>query len=192
MVVNVYPDGIATAIAVETKHSLEWRQLWQNNGGKRVNNNFMTALKFTSKWEGGFSNDKVDPGGKTKFGISDAGDGTVDGLVDIDRNGTGDVPVEDLTLEQAVQVYYNAYWKPSGCDSMELPMAVAVFDTAVNCGVGRCKKWLDQAETAKEVLDLRRAHYYRIIDGNPKLRKFLKGWLNRLNDLHKYVEILSN
>lgn len=164
-------------------------------------NEFTQALKFTAKWEGFFVNDKADPGGKTKYGISDAGDGIVDGLIDLDRNGTGDVAVEALTEEQAVEYLYNHYWRAAGCDVVaagtrgvsegQLSLAVAIFDTAVNCGVGRALRWAKQANTIQGFLELRRQHYFTIIDRNPALGKFKKGWLNRLNDLGKYVEILD-
>lgn len=155
-------------------------------------NNFTRALTFTLKWEGGFSNDKVDPGGKTKWGISDAGDGTIDGLIDIDRDGTGDVKVEALTKEEAIQVYYHAYWKPANCDKFDLPLAVAVFDTAVNCGVKRANKWLKESQDPKSFLNLRKLYYYRLVGYNPSMKKYIKGWLNRLNDLSKYIHILSS
>lgn len=164
-------------------------------------NEFTQALKFTAKWEGFFVNDKADPGGKTKYGISDAGDGVVDGLIDLDRNGSGDVAVEALTEEQAVGYLHEHYWRAAGCDAIaggdhvgrgkQLGLAVAVFDTAVNCGVGRALRWAKQANTLQGFLELRRQHYFAIIDRNPGLGKFKKGWLNRLNDLAKYVTILD-
>jgi len=159
-----------------------------------MDNNFMQALKFTAKWEGFFSNDSVDPGGKTNYGISDAGDGTIDGLIDLDRDGDGDIPVQELTREQALDIYFKFYWLASGCNdiaAIDLGFAVAVFDTAVNCGVSRAKRWLKQAKDVKGFLDLRRNHYYTIIQNNHSLSKYKKGWLNRLNDLHKYLDVLN-
>ena len=92
------------------------------------NNDFTTALKFTAEHEGFFSNDKADPGGKTKYGISDAGDGTIDGLIDLDRDGDGDVPVEELTEEQAIEYLFNHYWKAAGCNSISvIDFGYAVF-----------------------------------------------------------------
>ena len=156
-----------------------------------MSNNFTKALEFVTKWEGIYSNDKFDPGGKTKYGISDAGDGTIDGLVDLDGDGTGDVKVEELTLEQAIQRYKTAYWDASKCDLLELPMAVAVFDSAVNCGVGKARYWLRQSDTVKDLIVQRRAFYYALVDKKPTMQRYLKGWLNRLNDLDKYTTILS-
>ena len=156
-----------------------------------MNNDFMRATKFTSKWEGGFVNDKVDPGGKTKYGISDAGDGTIDGLIDLERDGKGDIKVEDLTLEQAMNIYYKAYWLAAGCDKLELPLAVSVFDAAVNCGVKRAIDWLIPGMSTKDYNTRRVTFYTSLINKKPALSRFFKGWINRVNDLNKYVEILQ-
>jgi lysozyme family protein len=154
-------------------------------------NNFTRALTFTMKWEGWFSNDKVDPGGKTKFGISDAGDGTVDGLADLNRDGVGDVPVESLTREQAMDIYYKFYWLACRCNTMNIDKAVMVFDTAVNCGVTKAERW-SHGITDLSVLYQRRMDYYiNLIRRVPKFAKYQKGWINRMVDLRKYCEILA-
>ena len=153
-----------------------------------MNNDFMKALKFTSKWEGWYSDDKTDPGGKTKFGVSDMGDGTMDGLIDIDRNGTGDVPVPDLTWEQAINIYYKSYWLAAKCNDLSLADAVARFDAAVNCGVSVARGW---GTDYKMINTNRKMYYMRIIQKKPALNKYHKGWLNRLVDLAKYCDILT-
>jgi lysozyme family protein len=151
----------------------------------------MQAMKFVAKWEGGWANDKADPGGKTNYGISDAGDGTIDGMIDLDRDGDGDVKPEDLTREQALQVYYKFYWLEAGCDKLKLPMAVVVFDTAVNCGTGRAEEFYDVSDTPKSYLGKRIDFYNRLVKKKPQLNKFHKGWINRVVDLRKYAEILE-
>lgn len=95
---------------------------------------FLKAFELVLKHEGGYVNDPRDPGGKTKFGISDRRDGAVDGLADIDGDGIGDVTVEMLTQEQAGAIYKREYWDPCKCDYLSTGLAVAIFDTAVNCG----------------------------------------------------------
>ena len=158
----------------------------------KMDNNFTKAMTFTGKWEGLYSNDKFDKGGKTKYGIADAGDGRIDGLVDINADGKGDVRVEDLTLEQALSRYYNSYWLASGCDKLEPCLATVVFDSAVNCGPGRAKRWLKKSGgDIRKYLELRRVYYLALIAKDPTQERFKKGWLNRLNDLAKYVEILE-
>ena len=156
-----------------------------------MDNNFTKALQFTLKYEGGFSNDKADPGGKTKYGISDAGDGTVDGLIDLDRDGKGDVKAEDLTLAQAMEIYYKFYWLAAGCDKLELPMAVAVFDSAVNCGVGQVKHWLRLDHNYSMLITTRQIFYINLVTKKPAMNKYLKGWSARLVDLRKYCDILE-
>lgn len=151
-----------------------------------MDNNFVRAFQFVAKWEwgdrkdGGYTNDPTDPGGETKWGIS--------------KRAHPNLDIKNLTLEQAAEIYLSEYWDATGCDlvaSTDIGYAVAIFDTAVNCGVSRTKGWLKEAEDVKSFLELRRKYYYMLIDKNPKLVKFKQGWLNRLNDLHKYIDILS-
>ena len=156
-----------------------------------MNNDFMKAMKFTMKWEGGWVNDKADPGGKTNYGISDAGDGTIDGLIDLDRDGDGDIKVEELTREQALNLYFKFYWLAAGCDKLPLPMAVVVFDTAVNCGVARAEDFYTTSDTPSSYCGKRINFYTRLIDKKPALKKFYKGWINRVVDLRKYADILA-
>lgn len=144
--------------------------------------NFQVALKFTSKWEGGWSDDPADPGGKTMYGITEMAY----------HQYFPDKDVSECTPDEAKFILKDGYWDKPGCPSLPLPEAVAVFDTAVNCGVSRAKRWLKQSKDINQFLDLRRIHYYTISANNPDLKKFMKGWINRLNDLKKYVEILKN
>lgn len=151
-----------------------------------MDNRFLQAFKFVAlhEWgnrpDGGYTNDPRDPGGETKWGIS--------------KRAHPDLDIKNLTLAQAIPIYVEEYWKPSGADVLansNVGFACAVFDTAVNCGVSRAVKWLKQAKDVEEFLGLRRQYYYTIIDANPSLAKFKNGWLNRLNDLHKYIDILG-
>ncbi len=153
---------------------------------------FWNALRFVEKWEGFFSDDKEDPGGKTKYGISDAGDGTVDGMIDLDRDGKGDVKVEDLTKGQAVEYLWNYYWIASGASALPYPYSAVVFDSAVNCGVGRARQWDRSARgNARKFLEMRTHFYGRLVASNPKLKKYYRGWINRMVDLRKLVDIES-
>ena len=138
--------------------------------------NLLKALRFTLKWEGGYVNNPNDPGGETNYGIS--------------KKAHPELDIKNLTPNQAYKVYEESYWKPAGCESLPLCEAVAVFDTAVNCGVSRAKTWLRDSKDLKEFLEKRRMHYYNLADDSPKFHTFLKGWLNRLNDLNKYLDIL--
>jgi len=154
-----------------------------------MNNTFNLSLTFSLKWEGGekYTNDPVDPGGETKYGIS--------------KRSYPDVDIKSLTRQEAERIYFKDYWLKAGCDKMEDKLGIVVFDSAVNCGVGRTKSWLDELAKAKEKepnlrserwMIQRRIQYYKIlVEKKPALNKYIKGWLNRVNDLSKYVDIVT-
>lgn len=151
--------------------------------------NFDRAYAFTKKWEvggagdGGYTNDPVDPGGETKWGI------TARALADAIKKGiVKPTTVKDLTEEDAKIIYRVNYWDMCHCDGRPVAFAVAIFDSAVNCGVAKVAIWLTDAKDAETLLSHRRAHYESIVKKNPKLKKFSKGWNNRLEDLHKYIK----
>lgn len=154
-------------------------------------NYFEKGLDFALQWEGGFVNDPDDPGGATNYGITlrtlrDAG---------IDIDGDGDVDVDDvrgLDLATVAKIYREKYWNVINADALDPLLAIASFDTAVNCGTGRVNRWLEECETYKDMLRYRNIHYLNIIKKNPVLKKYQRGWLRRVNDLEKYLIILSN
>lgn len=136
---------------------------------------FEVAYKFVKQWEGGYVNDAADPGGETKFGIS--------------KRAYPDVNIKDLNEDEAKAIYKKDYYDTLGCDGRTVDWAVAVFDTCVNCGLARTALWLEDAHHNLDYfLEHRRNHYKVISQKNPKLKKFLKGWLNRVNALHDYIE----
>jgi hypothetical protein len=153
--------------------------------------NFDLAYDFTKRWEGGYVFDKDDPGGETNKGITDRRDGKTDGKIDIDGDGTGDVGVKALTDAGAKAVYHRAYWVAMGCDNLPVSYGVAVFDTAVNCGISRTTLWLETSKDHVSLLEHRRQHYESLVQKKPVMKKFLKGWMNRLFALHKYIASLE-
>jgi lysozyme family protein len=145
---------------------------------------FPLALKFTSKWEGGYVHDPVDPGGETKYGIS--------------KRAYPDIDIKSLTLQEAGLIYERDYWEKAGCPSMEKSQAIVMFDAAVNCGVGRARSWLkevdpevtDDKRRARWLIQRRIAYYNELVKKKPALSKFSKGWLNRVTDLSRYIDIV--
>jgi lysozyme family protein len=104
---------------------------------------FMQAFQVVVGAEGGFTDAAADPGNwtggrcgagrclGTKFGISAAAYPGVD--------------IAGLTLEAARMIYRRDYWTPVQADTLPAPLALLVFDAAVNNGVGRAVRWLQQA-----------------------------------------------
>jgi len=136
---------------------------------------FRKSLEFTLKWEGGYVNDLDDPGGETKWGIS--------------KRAYPNEDIYNLKPERAAELYYRDYWLAAGCESLPLQDAIVTFDTAVNLGVKRTLGL--RASKNGSLLETRRAYYLDLVGKRPALQKYLKGWLNRLNDLKKYVDIVS-
>ena len=74
---------------------------------------------------------------------------------------------------------------------MSKQFAVLAFDTAVNMGVGRVAQFLKAAEYKfpEKYIEAKRAKYYEFAKyGNQK--KFLNGWMNRLNAVAKFIQTL--
>src|SRR6266704_463277 len=108
-------------------------------------NNFRKSLQFVLQHEGDYVNDPAYPGGETKWGIS--------------KRSYPGLDIQNLTPEQAANIYSQDYWDRVGADSIPFPMCTAVFDTAVNDGVKRALDWMKQAKDSKAFLDLRRSYY---------------------------------
>lgn len=134
---------------------------------------FDKALDFTLRWEGGYVNDSSDPGGETKFGIS--------------KRAYPNEDIKNLTRERAAEIYKRDYWDGVGCGTHPLGDSVALFDSAVNCGVAKTAIWLDTSKNWKDLLEYRKLYYKRLVEKKPLMTKFLKGWLNRVDALISYI-----
>lgn len=154
--------------------------------------NLPQAFAFIAIWEwgnrkdGGYTNDSVDPGGETKWGIS--------------KKSYPDIDIKSLTKEEALIIYEKDYWLKIGADKMEKKLAIVCFDSAVNCGVGRTRSWLAELNEKKDLAEERKSrwmiqrrtqYYLDLVKKRPALNKYIKGWLNRVNDLSKYVDIVT-
>lgn len=81
--------------------------------------------------EGGYVNDARDPGGETKYGISQ-------------RAYPGE-DIRNMTLERAKDIYRRDYWWAAGCDAVPDAVKFDLFDMAVNSGVKTAIKNLQRA-----------------------------------------------
>ncbi|WP_130617983.1 glycoside hydrolase family 108 protein [Dyella amyloliquefaciens] len=101
--------------------------------------NFAACLSLTLVYEGGWSNDPNDPGRATMCGITQA--------VYDDYRDSCHLPRQSVRLSTPVEratIYRNRYWMQAGCNGMPAGVDYAVFDFAVNSGVGRAIKTLQQ------------------------------------------------
>lgn len=173
-------------------------------------NLFDFALALVLKHEGGHVNDKRDPGGETNLGISDRRDGRIDGMADIDGDHVPDVAIANLTKADAAAIYRRDYWDACKCNQLPAPLAVFLFDTAVNCGnraavrmlqraigvkddgvigpvtLGKCTT-LDAHKAAERFAEARMNHYRAL----PTFGVYGKGWTRRVQDVLQQIRTLG-
>jgi len=104
-----------------------------------MRDNFPTVLGLVLKHEGGFVDHPEDPGGMTNLGVTKA----------VWESWVGH-PVSEremraLTPEKVAPMYKRRYWDRVRGDELPSGVDLAVFDAAVNSGVGRGIKWLQEA-----------------------------------------------
>jgi len=118
---------------------------------------FDKAIKTTLEFEGKFSNDPVDPGGATNWGISlrflkGVGDLDGDGFLDGDLDHDGDVDIDDIrnmTVAQATKFYRTHFWDKYMYEEIhDYTVAARAFDMTVNMGAIQTGKILQRALNA--------------------------------------------
>ena len=83
---------------------------------------FEKAFAYVIENEGGYVFDKNDPGGATKYGISQRAYPTLN--------------IKALTLDEAKKIYYCDYWLRGKFEQIpDENVATQVFDFAVNLGI---------------------------------------------------------
>jgi lysozyme family protein len=99
---------------------------------------FPTILAFTLSQEGGLVDNPDDPGGLTNLGLT---------LSDMRRwlghKATGD-DVRGLTPDTAAPIYRAFYWAPISGPRLPPALALMVFDSGVNRGIGTSAKMLQR------------------------------------------------
>lgn len=129
---------------------------------------FNKCIAFVLAREGGYSNNPKDSGAETNFGIS--------------KRWHPDIDIKNLTKQQAIEIYRKEYWIPSGAESLDNKMGLCVFDTSINCGIVKARKFLKECNGDIYLyLDLRKRYYQDIIKNKPNQIVFQNGWFNRLD-----------
>lgn len=100
--------------------------------------NFTLSMPAILSEEGGYSNNKKDPGGSTNLGI------TIGTLSDWLGHKASVQDVKDLTPMTVTPIYKKNYWDTIHGDDLPAGLDYAVFDFAVNSGPARAVKILQQ------------------------------------------------
>ena len=162
---------------------------------------FEQALAHVLAMEGGWSNDPADPGGATNFGITIGDYARYRGvsLGDVNRRAL-EADLRSIGRATVQAIYRDHYWVPARCPGLPAAPALMHFDAAVNHGIGRAARMLQEAARTsvdgdigpatltavravdeltliERYADVRRAAYRRL----PIFSRFGKGWLARVD-----------
>lgn len=166
--------------------------------------NWETTLAQILKHEGGYVNHPQDPGGRTNLGVTQR----------VWEEWTGkpatEADMRALTPEMVAPLYKKRYWDAVRGDDLPSGVDLCVVDLAVNAGVGRASKMLQQTvgvtadgqigpKTLEAVLkmpaddviekfcDLREEFYKSL----PTFATFGKGWMRRVAEVREQGENLA-
>jgi lysozyme family protein len=128
--------------------------------------------------EGGYSDDKHDPGGATMNGITQV-------EYDSWRSGQG-LPVqwvEHLSTAERISIYKTEYWDRVHADDLPVGLDYCVFDEGVNSGVARALralKAMDITQSPEE--EIRHFNDIRLLflKGLSAWKYFGNGWMARV------------
>lgn len=151
---------------------------------------FEPAVEYVLSNEGGYSNDTVDHGGQTAYGITFA------------QAKAHGFDVASLTIDQAKSIYLADYWLPALAQLTDQRVADKVLDILVNTGVIGGTKIIQRGvsvpadglfgprtvsvlndldpETAIEQMSYSLSDYYvAIVRQESDQTAFLRGWMRR-------------
>lgn len=103
-----------------------------------MQSNFELSLKKVIEHEGGYVNHPSDPGGMTNLGVTKrVWEEWVGHPVD-------EKEMRSLTVEQVAPLYKRKYWDAIHGDQLPTGLDYCLFDTAINSGVGRASKFIQE------------------------------------------------
>lgn len=102
--------------------------------------NFDQAFDILLKHEGGFSDHAADPGGKTRYGITEA----------VAREVGYRGGMRELPLDLAKRIYKERYWDAVSADLLPETLRYAIFDSAVNSGPAQAARWLQRTVKVRD------------------------------------------
>ena len=168
---------------------------------------FEKIFDYLLKVEGGYSDDKNDKGGKTKYGI----------IEEVARNFGYKGDMQDLTIDFAKNIYLKKYYLGNKLDKVvNDKVALSICDWAVNSGKNGIKNAqiaINQLTNANLDIDgiignktlealnavdpekflevyhnLQRIYYRSKVADDKTQERFLTGWLNRVQRKEEYFK----
>ena len=165
---------------------------------------FDICFQMVIKHEGGFVAHPSDPGGITNLGVTKAAWEEYLGKEVTEQD------MRDLTVETVKPFYRQNYWDRVRGDDLPPGVDYAVFDFAVNSGVARASRMLqecvgatkdgsigpktveavkthDAAKLAQELCDKR----LEFLQGLPHFQTFARGWTRRVLEVSKTAKEMT-
>lgn len=152
---------------------------------------FNRCISVVLQNEGGYVNNRFDPGGETNFGLS--------------KRQYPDVDIKNLTRNYAIEIYFRDYWSPMNLKNIENEnLVLQIFDMGVNAGRLTAIKMIQRIVNAEDdgvigeqteglinnspedLTELykseRKKYYFNIARKYPDEQVFISGWLNRVEN----------
>lgn len=175
---------------------------------------FPTSFELILEHEGGYTDNPIDYGGATNFGI------TLSTLAQVKGLGVTKDDVKALTQEQAGEIYRNMYWLPLQLASISVQIVADVlFDQSVLCGLPTAVKRsqlilsrmgrpvpfslamniatvnsinsVDPHVFCLEFIIESQNYLAGSVTNNPAQIVFMRGWLHRTQDLLRHCFSLN-
>jgi len=174
-------------------------------GLREAKDAFAAALDIILHHEGGYSNHKSDPGGRTNLGVTQRTWEAWTG------KPATEAEMRSLTREMVTPVYRKNYWDAVKGGELPGPVALCVFDFGVNAGPSRAAKLLQKVVGVAQdgqigpatiaavkgwnvrglveaYQDARRKYYQSL----PTFKTFGRGWLSRVTEVEaKALELVK-
>ena len=164
--------------------------------------NFPLSLSLVLVHEGGYVNDRRDPGGATNKGITQA---VYDDWAA--KHGMAKQSVQSINPGEVESIYRHNYWDAVHGGQLPAGVDYCVFDFAVNSGVNRATRYLQRAagvvedgqigpatlaaiavKPANKLIGDICSSRIKFLQQLPTFDHFGKGWLIRVNDVWSRAE----
>lgn len=173
--------------------------------------NYKILVPFILRWEGGVSNDKADSGGLTNKGITFVTYGNLSKSV-LNKEPTKQnfLAMTERDAELIIRFFWNKATNNNGFNSQKISEAVTTwFWGSGSFGLKEFQRLLNKKHQAKlavdgkignktmsvvnrinehtlfvQMVEARKQFFIDLTNRRPKDKRFLNGWLNRLNDFY--------
>lgn len=144
---------------------------------------FSAYFPHLLKHEGGYVDNPADPGGATNMGI------TLATLREWRGRAVTKADVRSLSREEVESIYRARYWNKIRADELLAGPDAALFDVAVNSGVGRAVQWMHltigkNAQDATKAICARRRAFFQSLK---TFSTFGRGWMRRVNEVEAWA-----